>query len=136
MNPFKTTLVLGAALVFCFGVSPQADAAKLTLIKLKCHVSEDREVDEAQLEVRSAEHNWRASRPMRAGDVWNLNRQLIVTRSVLVLLYDLDNGRHAIIDGDDNLGSVRVEARPTHGVRMHTFNRDGAHYTLWYRVDP
>jgi len=134
------TLVVGA-LSLSLGLASSAKAATLVLVSLECRVIEDDTEDECHLEVRSTRlrstgvtHNYR--RIMRPGNVWNVNQRLVINDTVRVTLYDEDgSGLFDPFDRDDFLGHLDVRPEPTDGTRSFTFNWDGAHYILRYRVE-
>jgi hypothetical protein len=128
----KTSIWITLILVLCLGAVSSANAETLTLISLECFQTEDSEIDEAQLRIREEDgSNTRYKRNMRSGDIWQLNKQIIFTRRIVVSLYDLDDGP---FDHNDYLGSFYLNSVPINGVRSFTFNQDGANYRLRYRV--
>jgi hypothetical protein len=104
--------------------------AKLNLIKIKCHTTEDWSgADEVRLKLNNTEV-WRSD--MNDNDELDLGIIRHFNYSMQVDLYDEDTGW---FDDDDHFGSHSVYANEAgSGQKKMTFKADGAHYTIWYKV--
>jgi hypothetical protein len=116
-------------------------AETLVLVSLTCHEPEDANWDEPELQVNTGDGITHFYLPvMTRGSVERQGGRIIgrvlMDGRASVQLWDLDNGRDACFDSDDNLGLRNIPPDVTNGIKTVTFNRDGANYTLRYRVDP
>jgi hypothetical protein len=141
MNALKCKSILAVALGLfaCFGAGSMTHAATLVLVSLTCDEPEDANWDEPELVVSTrGELTSFFFPPMTRGQVQPREGEIgrvIMGRRTQVFLYDRDNGRTDWWDSDDLLGHQWVQPVVTNAGMM-SFNRDGAFYTLRYRVIP
>ena len=131
----STKLYLSAAIALIgLTVLPTATFAAPTssvrLVRLECHNTEDSTgADEAYLNYNG--NRVFGIKKINDGQSRNIGVVKSLSGTATVSLYDEDWP-----DGDDFLGSIiiRADERGT-GLRSQNFTRDGAFYTLFYRVD-
>ncbi|BFM07653.1 hypothetical protein [Halioxenophilus aromaticivorans] len=100
----------------------------LSSATLHCSDTEDRRYDDTRLDVHVDDQPvYSLRRNVRAGEDWNLNRQVAFQRSVTLRLWDEDNA-----SSDDNLGTTEISS--SLGTGRFAFTLDGADYSLEYSV--
>ena len=103
---------------------------KLILNSLKCKETEDWGKDECRLEINGdGVRKASLKKSMNDGDTWRLDRSYTFNNSATIKLWDEDSP-----DSDDFLGSVLLDTRVRNDATAR-FTRDGADYTLSYRVE-
>jgi hypothetical protein len=72
---------------------------------------------------------------MTRGKVWELPKAICgprkISRDVRIEVWEIDSP-----DPDDHLGTHMIRVDGGFGEKKATFNSDGAHYVLKYRLDP
>ncbi len=109
--------------------------ATLILERLKC----DRQQEDGPDEIEVIAHAQSGLRRFRrdgftSGSTWDLQKQLGIHGTMVIELWEIDSGRDAWIDADDHLGSVAISESELAGLKR--FAKNGAHYTLRFRVQP
>lgn len=112
----------------------------LVLVSLTCYEPEDATWDEPELVVSTGggRTSFKLSSMTRGSVEPSVGTigQVLMNGQTSIVLYDRDNGRNDWFDADDLLGRHVIGEVATNGIQTLIFNRDGAYYTLRYRVDP
>lgn len=104
-------------------------ASEVRLVRLACSVTEDSTgADEAYLNYNG--ERVFGIRKINDGQTLEIGVVRRINGSAVVSLFDEDSP-----DADDFLGSITIsEQELNQGLRSQNFTRDGAFYTLFYRV--
>ncbi|MGB3767806.1 MAG: hypothetical protein WA947_14715 [Phormidesmis sp.] len=103
---------------------------KLFVNSIKCNETEDWGNDECRLEINAdSRRKGTLKKSMDDGQTWRIARSYNFENSATIKLWDEDSP-----DADDFLGSLQLDTR-TRPNSTARFTRDGADYTLSYRVE-